>query len=372
MSKINREEYEILKELEDDYKWIARDEDISLIAFESEPCKSNYGQYWWVIKSIWKKCYLDEDLFQFIQWEDDEPYNISELIREYESEEKEVKKGIEWLKDEVYKLFPSHDETYNYPDVITVLRTKMLNSVIDLIDQLDEPEVLSDKWIDEYAQGDCDEWEHAIEFSKKMREESEETEVKNTVYSKRTSPEYHKIYWDDYVTDEGYAVKDSFKVYFAAPLFSEPEIQYNAWLVDKIRTEFPDIEVYLPQENMDINDKTQYADSTMIADGDNKHLKEADLLIALLDGPVIDPGVAAEVGYFRALDRPVLGLYTDSRQDANPNIQKITALGDVAENQFHYLNLYVVGLIKNKGHVLISSQALLDTLDEYIDEPEEE
>lgn len=51
-------------------------------------------------------------------------------------------KDIKWLKDEVYKLFPSHDEMCNYPDDITVLRTQMLHSVIDLIDQLDEPETV--------------------------------------------------------------------------------------------------------------------------------------------------------------------------------------------------------------------------------------
>lgn len=54
-----------------------------------------------------------------------------------------MKKDKKWAKKEVYKMFPSHDEMYIHPDDITVLKTEMLHSIINLLDQLDEPEVLS-------------------------------------------------------------------------------------------------------------------------------------------------------------------------------------------------------------------------------------
>ena len=58
------------------------------------------------------------------------------------------------------------------------------------------------------------------------------------------------------------------KIYFASPLFSEMELAFNKVLVEKIRDQFPGVEVYLPQEQMAINDKSSYADSTMIAQYD--------------------------------------------------------------------------------------------------------
>ena len=83
------------------------------------------------------------------------------------------------------------------------------------------------------------------------------------------------------------------KIYFASPLFSEMELAFNKVLVEKIRNQFPGVEVYLPQEQMAINDKSSYADSTMIAQYDTDALLESDLMIAVLDGAIIDVGVAS-------------------------------------------------------------------------------
>ena len=74
------------------------------------------------------------------------------------------------------------------------------------------------------------------------------------------------------------------KIYFAAPLFTEMETRYNQYVVDLIRDKYGDqVDIYLPQENEAINDKTQFADSLAIAQGDNAELEEADILIAVLD-----------------------------------------------------------------------------------------
>ncbi len=54
-------------------------------------------------------------------------------------------------------------------------------------------------------------------------------------------------------------------------------------------------------------------------------------MIALLDGLTIDAGVASEIGVAYAKSIPVLGLYTDSRQQGADNQQKLTALQTVAE-----------------------------------------
>ncbi len=47
-----------------------------------------------------------------------------------------------------------------------------------------------------------------------------------------------------------------------------------------------------------------------------KHLKETDVLIALLDGPLVDDGTSWEIGYFYSIRKdgqPILGIRTDFR-----------------------------------------------------------
>ncbi len=160
----------------------------------------------------------------------------------------------------------------------------------------------------------------------------------------------------------------SFKIYFGSPLFNEMEQMYNAYVVDKIRKAYGDkVEVYLPQENASINDKSGFADSLAIAQGDNEYLEKADLLIAVLDGVTPDSGLSAELGYFYSLDRPILGLYTDTRQGTHGNQEKIAALDKIAESQFSYVNLYTVGLVKLRGEILNSSDLLVEKIGDYLD-----
>lgn len=155
-------------------------------------------------------------------------------------------------------------------------------------------------------------------------------------------------------------------IYFAAPLFAKSDLLYNALLVKKIRAVSEDLTVYLPQENEAINDKTAYADSKMIALADTEKVLESDLMIALLDGLTIDAGVASEIGVAYAKGIPVIGLYTDSRQQGGSHPKKLEALQQVAENQFHYLNLYTVGLIKLNGSIVSDEADLLEALKFYL------
>lgn len=157
------------------------------------------------------------------------------------------------------------------------------------------------------------------------------------------------------------------KIYLGGPLFSEMEAHYNKMLANEIRSQF-NVEVYNPVENEAINDKSGYADSIMIAEGDNAHLEESEILVALLDGPVVDPGLAAEIGYFYSMNKPMIALYTDSRQGSFGNQQKLDAIDEVAESQFSYVNLYIVGLIKKRGVIVNSKESLLDELKTLLNE----
>lgn len=152
------------------------------------------------------------------------------------------------------------------------------------------------------------------------------------------------------------------KAYLANGLFSQADFLYNHFLATQLRDNFPDLRLYLPQENLEINDKTQYANSIQISRGDDDKLLDADFLIAVIDGNGdIDSGVACEIGKFAGFDinfllrtgtrtRPIFALYTDSRQQGRDNYTKVDALiRDSVENQFPYRNLYVIGTIKDSG-----------------------
>ncbi|WP_375179139.1 nucleoside 2-deoxyribosyltransferase [Enterococcus rotai] len=154
------------------------------------------------------------------------------------------------------------------------------------------------------------------------------------------------------------------KIYFAGPMFAKADLLYNEFLVKQIRALDDSLEVYLPQENGAINDKTAYADSTMIALADTERVLESDLLVAVLDGITIDAGVASEIGVAYAKNIPVIGLYTDTRQQGADNQKKLAALSETAENQFHYLNLYTVGLLKLNGTVATNEQDFLELIKE--------
>ena len=74
--KLTEDEKAILKVLlKEKYKWIARDKNGCLYVYASKPEK---------VITIWEGSGLPmmpfNHLFQFIKWEDDEPYSIEELL----------------------------------------------------------------------------------------------------------------------------------------------------------------------------------------------------------------------------------------------------------------------------------------------------
>ena len=67
-----------------------------------------------------------------------------------------------------------------------------------------------------------------------------------------------------------------------------------------------------------------------------------------------------------AMERPMLGLYTDTRQGTHGNQEKIDALDEIAESQFSYINLYTVGLVKTRGEILNNADALVEKIGDYL------
>ena len=74
--KITEDEKVILRNLPKEYKWIARDENGLIFLYAKKPSKCEYS--WGGCKYMLLPL---EHLFQFIQWEDEEPYSIEELLK---------------------------------------------------------------------------------------------------------------------------------------------------------------------------------------------------------------------------------------------------------------------------------------------------
>jgi len=102
-----------------------------------------------------------------------------------------------------------------------------------------------------------------------------------------------------------------YRVYLAAPLFSEAERSYNSRLADLMRKNF--FEVYLPQEMGDDSDKRQKEEQEELFSVNKKALENADVIVAVIDGADADSGTAWEMGYAFAQGKQVIALRTDFR-----------------------------------------------------------
>lgn len=150
------------------------------------------------------------------------------------------------------------------------------------------------------------------------------------------------------------------KIYFANDLFNDATLMYNEHVVSNIEKEIPNVEVYLPQRNEAINDKTQYADSLTIVKADYEELEDSDVLVAVIDSD--DSGVALEVGMFYMMNKPIIGIYTDTRRIAFGNEKKKEALDTIGENQVAYINLMLTGAIKERGELVGSHREAIKLL----------
>ena len=76
--KLSDAERVILENIDKKYKWITRERDGRLHVHKNKPEKGGCWCTEWDSKTNFK---LFKHLFQFIKWEDTEPYNIEELLK---------------------------------------------------------------------------------------------------------------------------------------------------------------------------------------------------------------------------------------------------------------------------------------------------
>ena len=78
---ISADEKVILRNLPEEFKYIARDSNTDIFIYKTKPTKKLSAWINTVTSSI-APFDLYNHLFQFVKWEDDEPYSIEELLKE--------------------------------------------------------------------------------------------------------------------------------------------------------------------------------------------------------------------------------------------------------------------------------------------------
>ena len=146
------------------------------------------------------------------------------------------------------------------------------------------------------------------------------------------------------------------RIYFAGPLFTP----YERGFIDECaaRLRGAGFDVFVPHEHELALDAAVTSERIFAKDWTG--LSEANAVLALLDGPVIDDGTACEIGIFHALmqsdqsKKGIVGLVTDLRATRESEL----------EREARGLNLFVVGCIEAGGGVivgtLVEAQAVLE------------
>jgi hypothetical protein len=142
------------------------------------------------------------------------------------------------------------------------------------------------------------------------------------------------------------------RVYLAGPLFTPYERSFIGECAARLRAD--GIDVFVPRENAlaagDMSAATIFAK-------DWQGLSDADAVVAVLDGPMVDDGTACEIGIFYGLmqadpsKKGIVGLLTDLR----------STLG----HEGHGLNLFVLGCIEAAGKVCNSMDEVAAALVEW-------
>lgn len=172
------------------------------------------------------------------------------------------------------------------------------------------------------------------------------------------------------------------RIYLAGPIFTYGDLLRNTEWAAKIRAALPGVDLYSPVENTAINGvegKKKFADSQLIANGDNARLNQTDVLVACIDGDVLPSGTCAEIGKFhekieRGDHKYIAGICTDNRQCflTHSEAKDVGGASALGEQQYSYQNLYVTGLIKQGGILVYTIEEIIDYLKRLASEFDQE
>ncbi|HEX6867766.1 MAG TPA: nucleoside 2-deoxyribosyltransferase [Candidatus Limnocylindrales bacterium] len=149
---------------------------------------------------------------------------------------------------------------------------------------------------------------------------------------------------------------EGLRIYLAGPLFSDGERAYLDELARRLRGRGHDVFVPHEQFTAGIVD----LDPATVFRVDAAGVREANVLVAWLDGPMVDDGTACEIGMFAELVgsgdaryRGIVGLVTDLRTQRRRGTQG------------EGINLFVAGAVRANGELAWSVDDALDAVDRF-------
>jgi nucleoside 2-deoxyribosyltransferase len=147
------------------------------------------------------------------------------------------------------------------------------------------------------------------------------------------------------------------RIYVAGALFSEAERAWLDSLAARLREE--GFDCFVPHEQFSELEELTPAEVFRV---DAQGVRDANVLLAWLDGPSIDDGTACEIGMFAELVasgdpryRGIVGLVTDLRLQR----RRDNAVGDG-------MNLFVAGAIEANGRICWSVDEAIEALGELL------
>ena len=145
------------------------------------------------------------------------------------------------------------------------------------------------------------------------------------------------------------------QIYLAGPLFSEAERDWLDRFAQRLRRE--GFDCFVPHEHFDALAELTPAEVFRVDAGG---VRSANVLVAWLDGPVVDDGTACEIGMFAQLVaggdpryRGIVAIVTDLRLQR----RRGNAVGDG-------MNLFVIGAVERVGRVCWSVDEAVEALRE--------
>lgn len=103
-------------------------------------------------------------------------------------------------------------------------------------------------------------------------------------------------------------------IYCAGPLFNDMELTANLHMYETLHKWFPRAIIYLPQLHGEVAMGTSPNECYR---NDINALYDCTIVLANLDGIVVDPGTAYECGYAHAISKYVIAVTTDNRNFMN-------------------------------------------------------
>ena len=115
------------------------------------------------------------------------------------------------------------------------------------------------------------------------------------------------------------------KIYLSAPLFTQVQRRWNRMLAAGLEERIAGAEVVLPQDYKFGQSFNNPKDFPKILQACIDGVRQADVVVAILDGPDVDSGTALEMGVAYERGIPIVGVRTDYRESQDRGVNLAVA-----------------------------------------------